>query len=320
MLHPIHPVIPSNTVSGVKQNSIKMTDESTTPATNQKPTSSARRRRNRKKKAKHNTADSQKEEQRQKELEFSKMNNHAKLRFDLIQQGFSAEQIDKAMDEMWNQNMSYDEYDHVYNYLKAGKKKPEQPKSTTTKITEAGDGGVEETKEVEVADLTPSQVNINNNSDKNKKKSVSPKRGKTSLNSMAARLDLVAGFDNLADAIFAMTEWVIKAAKPNEVSIIQISGFSDICLYCDEILYSLSFRHFYFFRLKNCALRSKPWPSPKSFDDPLPNPQTNPNSIPPFCPAWFACWIICCKSVGCQPRTIQRVFPPLSNRPEQCIK
>eukprot|EP00526_Cylindrotheca_closterium_P002388 CAMPEP_0113634408 /NCGR_PEP_ID=MMETSP0017_2-20120614/17915_1 /TAXON_ID=2856 /ORGANISM="Cylindrotheca closterium" /LENGTH=919 /DNA_ID=CAMNT_0000545103 /DNA_START=220 /DNA_END=2979 /DNA_ORIENTATION=- /assembly_acc=CAM_ASM_000147 len=180
--------------------------------------SAAKRRRNRKKKNKNKKSESQKEAERQKELEFSKMNNHAKLRNDLIQQGFSAQQIDTAMDEMWNQNMPYDEYEQVYKYLKEGKK-PAEPKSapTTTikKITENDDdgGGVEETKEVDVTDLTPSQV---------KTPSSSPKRGatngkKSNLNSMAARLDLVADFDNLPDAIFAMTEWIIKAAKPNEL-------------------------------------------------------------------------------------------------------
>ncbi|CAJ1934852.1 unnamed protein product [Cylindrotheca closterium] len=183
---------------------------SSDPKTTEKPINAARRRRNRKKKNKSKQTESQKEQERQKELEFSKMNNHAKLRSDLIQQGFSAEQIDAAMDEMWNQNMPYDEYDHVLKYLKEGKKmKKNKPNNDG--------GGVEETKEVEATDLTPSQVN-------NKpvvSVSSTPKRNngksKSNLNSMAARLDLVAGFDNLADAIFAMTEWIIKAAKPNEL-------------------------------------------------------------------------------------------------------
>ena len=203
-----------------------MTEESTTANNGN---SAAKKRRNRKKKAKGKKSESQKEEERQKELEFSKMNNHAKLRSDLIAQGFTAQQIDNAMDEMWNQNMPYDEYEQVYKYLKeGGKKTPPAPAATPTKkaavqkITEADDdddddGGVEETKEAEVADLTPSQV-VTKAASPKRQVATSPKR-QGNLNSMAARLDLVAGFDSLPDAIFAMTEWIIKAAKPHEVSL-----------------------------------------------------------------------------------------------------
>jgi hypothetical protein len=35
--------------------------------------------------------------------------------------------------------------------------------------------------------------------------------------SMASKLDMVAGFENLTDAIFALTQWVNKAAKPEEI-------------------------------------------------------------------------------------------------------
>ena len=35
--------------------------------------------------------------------------------------------------------------------------------------------------------------------------------------SIIAKLEVVAGSENLSDAAFALTEWVIKAAKPDEV-------------------------------------------------------------------------------------------------------
>ena len=197
-------------------------------------TTASKRRRNRKKKNKNKKTESQKEAERQKELEFSKMNNHGKLRKDLMAQGFSAAQIDTAMDEMWDQNMPYDEYEQVYKYLKEGRKKPEssngvstptRPKPTVQKITENNDNDVDETKEGEkdvpksFAPLTPSQVVVSNKSTPTPtptKTTSSPKRA--NLNSMAARLDMVAGFDDLADAIFAMTKWIIQAAKPKDVS------------------------------------------------------------------------------------------------------
>ena len=42
---------------------------------------------------------------------------------------------------------------------------------------------------------------------------------------MIEKLDMVADFENLNDAVFALTEWVSKAAKPQEVRFVAIEYF-----------------------------------------------------------------------------------------------
>jgi hypothetical protein len=173
--------------------------------------SAARRRR--KKKSQNKKDNAQKEEQRLQGIEDSKMNSNVKLRNGLLSEGFSTAQIDNAMDEMWNNDLAYDEFDAVLKYLKSGGK--------------VKSSGVEETKE---ADDEPQNGNtvkpdsmVEGNSktkeEPNKTKPVPKKPSKPSApTTMATKLDMVAGFESLSDAIFAMTEWIIKAAKPHEVS------------------------------------------------------------------------------------------------------
>jgi hypothetical protein len=182
-----------------------MTDETNTP-------SAARRRRNRKKKSKNKIDDAQKEEQRLQQIEDSKMNSHVKLRNGLLSEGFSTAQIDNAMDEMWNNDLAYDEFDAVLKYLKSGGK--------------VKSSGVEESKEPEDEPhngntVKPDMVKGNSRTkeEPNKTKPVTKKPSKPGApTTMATKLDMVAGFEYLSDAIFAMTEWIIKAAKPHEVS------------------------------------------------------------------------------------------------------
>ena len=75
-----------------------------------------------------------------------------------------------------------------------------------------------------------------------------PSHVKSSRLDIAEKLDIVADLDNLPDAIFALTEWIRKAAKPNEVSqiknliphrrrvacpmtyILQLTKFFGVCL------------------------------------------------------------------------------------------
>lgn len=185
---------------------------------NSKSTNVAKRRRNRKRRNKSKKSQSQREEERQKELEFSKMNNHAKLRTRLMGEGFSAAQIDAAMDEMWNSNLPYDEYDQVYKYLKEGgvveSKSQSTRRTTTTTTFTDDDDDVGETNE----EVGESKSSTSTKLAKRSAKTNTPHQPKKDPNSMASRLDLVAGFENLSDAIFAMTEWIVRAAKPNDVS------------------------------------------------------------------------------------------------------
>ncbi len=140
------------------------------------------------------------------------MNPHAILRDRLMAAGFSVHQIDRAMEEMWDKNLAYDEFDAVLKYLKREKdeKKEEHKeeairpssneKDEVKSITPVVVGsGKEETKEIEETEDKPTM------------KSAPPM-------TMEQKLETVAGFENLTDATFALTEWINKAAKPRDVS------------------------------------------------------------------------------------------------------
>ena len=77
-------------------------------------------------------------------------------------------------------------------------------------------------------------------------KSSSPKNSSSHIKSgrlsIAEKLDIVADFDNLPDAIFALTEWINKAAKPNEVSQIEIYSHIDDGKKACPMTYSLTLR------------------------------------------------------------------------------
>ena len=179
-------------------------------------TGAAKRRRNRKKKNKNKNEDTAKEEERLRLLEESKMNPHARLRHDLLSRGFDVSEIDTAMEEMWNNNLPYDEFNAVLKYLETGgNEKTDTKEAATEKIEDP--------------------ENVSNNDDNSKSNGVGNSSVQESLReeekleskeipkpfvplTMTSKLDMVAGYENLSDAIFALTEWVMKAAKPNEVS------------------------------------------------------------------------------------------------------
>jgi len=159
-----------------------------------------KKKRNRKKKKKN--ANAQEDEQKRREEEAaaaSKMNSHATLRNQLEQEGFTFENIDRAMEEMWNLNLPYDEYDAVLKYLKTGGKQ-EEPAAEKSVSNDSNATPATECSAEPEAPNTASSSSIK------------------APATLAARLDMVAGFDNMTDAIFALTEWVSKAAKPQEVS------------------------------------------------------------------------------------------------------
>jgi hypothetical protein len=183
-----------------------------------------KRKRNRKKKPKNKASDthdkSDNDQQAEEKASTTTLSPHAKLRNSLLAKGFKDKQIDQAMEEMWNKELAYDEYGAVLKYLNSGGKEEQKQANgsasatTTTKTkdkkkpAENGhrEGGVQESKETEAEEKPPkSEVGSNKSSG-------------SAAKTMAAKLDMVAGFENMTDAIFALTEWVNQVAKPHEVS------------------------------------------------------------------------------------------------------
>lgn len=149
----------------------------------------------------------------------SPMNPHSVLRNRLVAEGFSVAQVDQAMEEMWDKNLVYDDFQTVLAYLKSEKTglNDDESKGTTTggKASEKKDEldsktsvGPASVKKAEQDTVEPTAL----------EKAKSIKAAPTMT--LEQRLETVSNFENLTDAIFALTEWINKAAKPREVSVL----------------------------------------------------------------------------------------------------
>ena len=177
---------------------------------------------------------------------------HAKLRADLVKLGFKLNEIDMAMDEMWNLQMRYDEFDSVLNYMQSKNETSEKEDITSNIVVDVA-------AEIEVSAITETDTTISRNTPSNKiisddtaqhvadinTEELSEKTAALSMehapttgpechieeaesdvqnhslqpNGLSSRLDLVANHKDLAESLAALTEWVLKAAKPHEVSL-----------------------------------------------------------------------------------------------------
>jgi hypothetical protein len=159
-------------------------------------------------------------------LQSSSWNHHGQIRANVVAKGFSGEEVDTALEEMWNKQLAYDEYDAVLQYLEKSrarggqgqndgpKRKVEDTMASTSPARWGGgpeDKGQEAVPDGDDAEDTGNKWNIAQNVQ-------TTVENPLELTTMGSKLDAVAGFENLTDAAFALTEWVIKAAKPCEVS------------------------------------------------------------------------------------------------------
>ena len=134
----------------------------------------------------------------------SELNNVPCVRESHKSTGFDSQEIDTAMEDVWNKQLAYDEFEAVLRHLKLGAVGLDGDSVNIDSKDLVGETICESALESDcmprhAADLLD----------------ISPKRP----TSMASKLDVVAGFENLTDAAFALTEWVVKAAKPEEVSV-----------------------------------------------------------------------------------------------------
>jgi len=163
------------------------------------------------------------------------------LRSRLIEgDAYEASLVDQAMEEMWEKGMPYDEYDSVVNYLNGGvcgttaSTASNSIISVSTKTedcneeveimeTQNGAFGLvmsemgQDTTVVATANSDVDDTQEENDNDGEKSVESAPKPAPSV--SMMTKLDLVAGFENLTDAIFALTQWVKQAANEEEVEL-----------------------------------------------------------------------------------------------------
>lgn len=142
------------------------------------------------------------------------MNPHTILRDRLAEEGFSVDKVDKAMEEMWDKNMAYDEFEAVLKYLRGEKESPNDEKGAT------GEKG-QKTIAEKVVDSEAAKGDVVSTHATDELLHEPTPKATSDVMTMEQRLDMVANFENLTDAIFALTEWVTKAAKPADVSLMR---------------------------------------------------------------------------------------------------
>jgi hypothetical protein len=148
----------------------------------------------------------------------SPMNPHSVLRNRLVGEGFSVAQVDQAMEEMWDKNLVYDDFQTVLAYLKSEKTGPKDDESEGTNtggIASEKKDEIDSKKSVGTASVEKAEQDTLEPTTVEKAKSIKPAPTMT----LEQRLETVSNFENLTDAIFALTEWINKAAKPREVSV-----------------------------------------------------------------------------------------------------
>jgi hypothetical protein len=143
------------------------------------------------------------------------LNPHSALRNRLVDEGYSITQVDKAMEEMWDKNLAYDEFDAVLGYLKGETTDPKADLSTNNPAQATGKNDKIESKSLDGVGTSAVEQAEQKNPKPADAKANAVKADPTMT--MEQRLETVASFGNLTDAIFALTEWIIKAARPRDV-------------------------------------------------------------------------------------------------------
>jgi hypothetical protein len=139
------------------------------------------------------------------------LNPMTKVHERLVAEGYTAKEVETAMGEMWDKEMTgYDEFDAVLAYLRGATEAQDESTApstapSTTMMDEpslngrASEEAVEESKEEEIEDASISTASSQHLD-------------------MAARLDMVADSDDLNDSAFALNKWISEMAKQDEVS------------------------------------------------------------------------------------------------------
>eukprot|EP00565_Helicotheca_tamesis_P009403 CAMPEP_0185736194 /NCGR_PEP_ID=MMETSP1171-20130828/27194_1 /TAXON_ID=374046 /ORGANISM="Helicotheca tamensis, Strain CCMP826" /LENGTH=843 /DNA_ID=CAMNT_0028406727 /DNA_START=64 /DNA_END=2595 /DNA_ORIENTATION=+ len=184
------------------------------------------------------------------------LNPHVKLRSDLVSHGYSIDEVERAIDDMWNLQLPYDEFDSVLAYLEARKVQQEvderadsEPDSSELAPTAVGKSSREDedvsippsasvekrTPEAAVDETIPDDDDGNLVPTEEKSHAVdthesengsAPAANLAKPNKVqppppmdfASKLELLSNVDNITDAVTALSEWVSKAAKRHEIA------------------------------------------------------------------------------------------------------
>lgn len=162
------------------------------------------------------------------------VSNQDILRKSLVSMGFTVEEIDEAVMEMWDKELPYDEYEAVLKYLESSvyggemevkvnvsqditvetdEGEDTEDSTNTDQAADSLEYGELENEDIAVVHPGRQQETVEEDSDDEGDSTPT-----APALTMADKLDMVAGFENLTDSIFALTQWVNNAARSDEVS------------------------------------------------------------------------------------------------------
>mmetsp|Transcript_55654 Transcript_55654/g.62276 ORF Transcript_55654/g.62276 Transcript_55654/m.62276 type:complete len:349 (+) Transcript_55654:80-1126(+) len=207
----------------------------------------SKKKRNRKKKKKgatSSTASTNTTKTRTKSNKNNILTPQEILRNQLIERDrYEPTRIDKAMGEMWDKGLQYDEFNAVLDYLescdsrrsdviinvgvksdvdvdidgrnniKEGDTKVPEPESSSP--SQQSDGGGSD-KDKEKDNNNCDVITFKNSNEDEDEKEEESQQTKSPI-TMTTRLAMVAEFEDLTDAILALTQWVKKAATLEEI-------------------------------------------------------------------------------------------------------
>ena len=191
------------------------------------------------------------------EIPDDSLNPSDRVRTALVKQGFELSFINEGLDEMWNEQLDYSDYDAALSYLRGkerwGTSQPnlevpttvDEPAETSTeskenrvpqKLDSRSTASTDSSTQIPIplndgvkkiasqrlpsedAALDAHPTTIPKAPPRHKKKKKNyKKQPEAPLN---AKLEMVANHENLNDAIAALTEWVVKSATESEVRFI----------------------------------------------------------------------------------------------------
>jgi len=192
--------------------------------------SKSQKKRLKRNKAKKRTQEEEEPKQQQPKNTQEALNPHIKLRNDLLSLGYTQIEIDKGMEEMWNLGMKYDELDSVTMFLENKRhvvQDVEEDVVVVENIKDEGDGVIEEVSEkdevlsADTSNNTPAATTSVAEDDNEDVAASTPEQ----TMDLISKLEVVSDFENLQDALFALSEWVNKAAKSHEL--FEFCGVSD---------------------------------------------------------------------------------------------
>jgi len=161
--------------------------------------------------------------------EQNRLNPHMKLRIRLIKEGFSEVEIDSALEAMWEKELQYDDFNEVVSYIHScaaikgqidsEQQYPPEEETKTASTAESTSTSTNErqTSHTNMRNIECDESNLEVGSPQESERAMRKRQSAQNCLNISCKLDLVADYENLSDAAFALSEWVSKSADRDQI-------------------------------------------------------------------------------------------------------